>query len=118
VLIFIGFGCGPALEPIAGGKPVDHWIEASQNEDPKVRVEAIKKLGNIGNKVPEAISTIIDALADKSAAVRKEAIYAVVRNRRACAAAVPILDEMKDNDPDPAIRKIADEAYENLSIGS
>jgi len=116
VLVF-EVGCGPSQPPIAGGKTTEHWIEELKNEKIEVRVEAVKKLGNIGSKDPEALPAVFEALSDSTPAVRKEAIYAVVRNRSASAEAWPILEEMKDNDQDKDIRKIAGEAFHNLTEG-
>ena len=116
-LVFVGFGCGTSPPPIAGGQPVEHWLEVSKDVDSKVRVEAVKKLGNIGAKSADAMSAVFDALSDPSPAVRKEAIYAVVRNRQASKKAVSLLEEMKEDDTDMEIRKIAEEAYQNLTTG-
>ena len=113
--IFLEMGCGSSEPPIAGGKTSEHWIEELQNEKVAVRIEAVKKLGNIGSKDPDALPAVFEALLDKAPAVRKEAIYAVVRNRSASREALPLLEEMKDADRDAKIRKIADEAYRNLT---
>ena len=116
-MVFLLFvtGCGPSTPPVAGGKSVEHWIEALQDKDPSVREKAVKKLGNMGDKDQSAMSAVFDALSDPAPSVRKEAIYAVVRNRQASRQALPFLDEMKEHDEDAEIRKIADEAYGNLS---
>ena len=116
-LLFGGSGCGTSPAPISRGKSVEHWLEASTDADPKVRVEAIKKLGNIGNKAPAALPTVFEALADPSPAVRKEAIYAIVRNRQASSKAIHRFEDMKENDEDSEIREIAAEAHRNLTDG-
>ena len=58
---------------------------------------------------------VINALADNDATVRREAIYAVARNRSVSRDGLPLLKEMRDKDTDSTIRKIASEAYENLT---
>ena len=83
--------------------------------DPAIRAKAIEKLGNIGAKDPEGIDTIIAALDDSASEVRKVAIYAIVRIGAPCSDAFEKLESMSRDDADPEIRKIAGEAYGNLT---
>ena len=114
VVLFVGIGCGPSQPPIAGGKPLEHWLEKVHDKEAAERVEAVKKLGNIGIKSERGLSAICESLSDPAPSVRKEAIYAVVRNWPASRNALPVLEEMKEKDDDTAIRKMAEEAHANL----
>lgn len=114
ILALILPGCRPSEPAVAGGKPVDHWLELVTDSDPKKRVEAIQKLGNIGGKDSSAVDAIIDALDDPDPKVRKEAIFAVVRIGRIAQAAFPKLEQMADEDANDEIRKMARESYDNL----
>jgi len=115
VVLFVGIGCGPSQPPLAGGKPLEHWLEKIHDKEAPERVEAVKKLGNIGNKSPRALPAVFEALSDPAPAVRKEAVYAVVRNWPASRSALSTLAEIKEKDEDTDIRTIASEAYENLT---
>ena len=84
------------------------------DEDPKTRLEAIEKLGNIGKKSESALSAIVDALGDANSSVRKVAIFAVVRNQSSCQWAFPILKQMSEKDESSEIRALAGEAHRNL----
>ncbi len=115
LLLYTVLGCGGPKPPaIAGGKTTAQWIKALGDQEVAVRTEAIKKLGNIGSKDREALPAIMIALADAAPAVRREAIYAVVRNWPASREGLLVLKEMQENDGDPDIRKIAEEAHGNL----
>lgn len=114
-LALLSFGCGTSPPPIAGGKPVEHWLAAAHDPDAKVRTEAIRKLGNIGRKQSSALDAVFNALADTEPSVRREAIFAVVRNRSEFPSALPILARMQTEDPDPQIRALAEEVRRNLS---
>jgi HEAT repeat protein len=114
-LVVVSSGCGTSPPAVSGGKPVEHWLTAIRDSDPKVRVEAVRKLGNIGRKDSAALPAAFGALTDPDPAVRKEAIYAVVRNRNSSGPALPILARMRTEDTDPAIRQLAGESYGNLT---
>src|SRR5439155_16911918 len=72
-------GCGKEQPMLAGGKPVSHWVQALQNPDPKVRKQAAFKLGNVGPADPTALPALIEALKDRDAGVRREAILALLK---------------------------------------
>lgn len=114
-LLTISSGCSESAPPVAGGRPIDHWLETAEHKDPNSRVKAIEKLGNIGDKSAEAIEAIVHALSDEDPRVRKVAIFAVVRNKSAWKMAIPQLEEMIDSDDSEEIRKLAIEAHENLT---
>lgn len=115
MILVVLLGCGSNEPLISKGKLPSDWVEDLRHDDPAVRVTAVKKLGNIGQRDPDALPGIYEALSDASATVRKEAIYAVVRTFPASREALPILEQMIVDDPDESIRKIASEAHQNLT---
>jgi HEAT repeat protein len=120
IVIGVGFGalcvcgCGESTPPLAGGKPVSHWIEALRDPDPKVRKTAVTKLGNVGPADPAAVPALIGALKDPDATVRTEAVLAVVKSDAALNAAIAALSEMQQKDRDARVRAIAGKALDKL----
>ena len=114
IILLAAIGCGPSRPSSAGGKPVEYWLEKVHDKEDSERIEAVKKLGNIGKQSPKALPAIVNALSDPIPSVRKVGIYAVVRNWPASRIALPRLEEMKEKDEDADIREIAEEAYGNL----
>jgi len=110
-------GCGPAAPTLAGGKQVNHWVEASHDADPKKREEAVEKLGNVGSADPAAYPALTSALKDPNAKVRGAAILGIVRAGPAAKGAVPILQDLKDHDPDPGVRDYAAKALKKIAGG-
>ena len=110
-------GCGPAAPTLAGGKPVSHWVSALGDADPKKREEALEKLGNVGPADPAAYPALIGSLKDPSARVRGVAILGIVKGGASAKAAVPALQDLKDHDPDPAVREYAAKALKNIVGG-
>lgn len=108
-------GCGKPAAPVSRGKTTQDWINALAVEDAAMRAEAVKKLGNIGSRDPAALPAAFKALFDPVPAVRREAIFVVVRTWPASRETLPRLKELSEGDEDPEIRKMAAEAYENLS---
>jgi len=108
-------GCSKSPPAIAGGKSVEHWLSVLRGPDAKERIEAVRKLGNIGTKDKAALPAAFTALTDPEPAVRKEAIFVAVRNRRGSGPAMPVLARMKTEDPDSEIRRLAEEAHGNLT---
>lgn len=114
-LVFLT-GCSKApLPTLAGGKPVRNWVDSLQNSpDAKQRKEAAFKLGNVGPSDPAAFPALLSALKDRDAAVRSEAILALVKFGPASLEAVPTLTELRDRDEDPKVRTYAAKALEKL----
>src|SRR5258708_1569651 len=104
--LFFLTGCSKAPpHTLAGGKPVSNWVELLQNSsDAKLRQEAAFKLGNVGPSEPAAFPALLGALKDRDAAVRSEAILALVKFGPAALDAVPTLTELRDGDDDPKVR--------------
>ena len=109
------FGCRESPPTLAGGKPVSHWVEVLKNSpDAKTRKEAAFKLGNVGPTDPTAFPTLIEALKDREAVVRHEAILAILKFGPTALEAVPTLTELRDRDRDPKVRDSATKALEKL----
>jgi HEAT repeat protein len=114
ILVLLLIGCGQPRAMLAGGKPVNHWLKALQNPDPKVRKTAVTKLGNIGPADSAALPAINGALKDPDAAVRCEAILALLRSGPSANEAIPTLLEMHRNDRHAQVRSYAAQALAKL----
>ena len=99
---------------LAGGKPVEHWLQALQDPDAKVRKVAVTKLGNVGTADPAALPAILSALKDPDADVRGEVILALMKFGTLTQEEISALTEMKDRDADPHVRALAIKALEKL----
>ncbi len=115
IVLLVVFGCGRGATPtLAGGKPVSHWVEAMQSSDATLRKEAVFKLGNVGPSDPTVLSTVVGALKDKDAAVRSEAILAIVKFGDEAREGLLALTELRDRDRDPKVRNYAAKALEKI----
>jgi HEAT repeat protein len=104
------FGCSRATPTLAGGKPVNHWIEALQSPDAATRKHAVAKLGNVGPADPAAFPALLGALKDRDAGVRREAILAVMKCGPDAKDAVRVLTDLRENDRDSKVREYAAKA--------
>jgi HEAT repeat protein len=108
-------GCGQKPTTLSGGKPVSHWVEVLKTSpSAKARKEAAFKLGNVGPAESAALPALVGALKDADAAVRREAILAVVKFSPQAREAVPALTELRPLDRDPVVREYARKALEKL----
>jgi HEAT repeat protein len=108
-------GCGKSQPTMAGGKPVDYWVQVLQSEpDAKVRKEAVFKLGNVGPADPAALPALIAALKDRDSRVRREAIMAVLKCGPAAKDAIPHLTATAQSDRDKSVREAAVKALEKI----
>ncbi len=114
ILVSLLLGCGQPKAMLAGGKPIDHWLKALQNPNPKVRKTAVTKLGNIGPADSAAVLALNGALKDSDAAVRCEAILALLRTGSPANEAIPTLREMQGKDRNPQVRSYAAQALAKL----
>jgi HEAT repeat protein len=114
LLVIVVCGCSKGQPPLAGGKPVSHWVQALDNPDPKVRKTAATKLGNVGTADAEALPALMKALKDKDAKVRSEVILALVKFGPEARAACPALEEIQSNDGNAQVRAYAGRALEKL----
>jgi HEAT repeat protein len=115
LLLVICGGCGPKPPTLAGGKPVQHWVETLEHStDVKQRKEAAFKLGNVGTAEPAAFPALVAALKDSDAKVRCEAILALLKFGAEAQDAVPVLTELRELDADSKVRTYAERALEKL----
>ena len=111
-------GCTEPPPTLTGGRPAGHWVEQLRaSPDAKVRKEAAFKLGNVGPADPSALPALTAALKDRDAAVRGEAILALVKFGAAARPVVPALADLRDHDRDPKVRGYAAKAIEKLQAG-
>ena len=107
-------GCGDAQPPLTGGKPISYWVDASRSADAPVRKQAVFKLGNAGPVDPAVLPTLMAALADKEARVRREAVLALLKMGDDAKQAIPLLLDMRAKDRDPKTREFAAKALQKL----
>jgi HEAT repeat protein len=115
ILVSLVIGCsGQPKAMLAGGKPVDHWLDELHNPEPKARKTAVTKLGNAATVHPVALSAVIGALNDPDAGVRCEAILALLKCGPGAREAIPALAEAQQKDSDAKVRTYATKALEQL----
>ena len=107
-------GCSKAGPTLAGGKPIDHWVQTLQDPDVKLRKSAAQKLGNLGPAYPAALPALCDALKDRDAGVRCEVVFALVKFGPEAKAAIPTLAQLRKQDPDAKVRDYAAKALAKL----
>jgi HEAT repeat protein len=107
-------GCSRSGPPLAGGKPIEHWLSALSDADPAVRKTAAFKLGNVGPAAPGVLPALRTALADADPRVRCEAIVALLKCGDAARESTPALEDLQQRDPDATVRDYATKALEKL----
>jgi HEAT repeat protein len=107
-------GCGPARPTLLGGKPVAYWVEALRGPDVKLRIKAVRKLGNLGQADPAALPAVVGALKDADARVRREAVLALVKFGADAREAVTTLTELERRDADAQVREYAGRALAKI----
>ena len=111
-------GCGKTEPPLtAGGRPVSYWLDELKKPDPKARKKAVRELGHVGAADPAAIPAVTAAVKDRDAAVRRDAVLALLNLGPAAKDAAPSLAEAAKSDPDPTVRKDAAKALERVQGG-
>ncbi len=111
-------GCGGPRPILAGGRPVGYWVRALRDPDAGLRVKAVFKLGNVGPADPAAYPAVAAALDDADARVRGAAVQAVLKFGDQAREAVPALERLARQDPDPRVRAYATKALSNLRVGT
>ncbi len=107
-------GCGQSPPTLAGGKPVTYWVEALRDSDARLRKTAAFKLGNVGPSDSAVLPALLGALRDADPTVRREAILSLVKFGSAAQEAVPLLEDLRQRDPDAPVRDAAARALERL----
>jgi HEAT repeat protein len=111
-------GCGRTPPTLAGGKPVSYWLEAVQGPDSRLRKTAVFRLGNVGPGDAAVMPALLGALRDRDAAVRREAILALMKCGAEARDAVPALTDLRQRDRDAQVRAYAARALESLGRDS
>jgi HEAT repeat protein len=107
-------GCTGQPTPEAGVR-VGHWVEALRAPDAKLRKEAAFKLGNLGlTDTERVVPALTGALRDVDAAVRREAIMALLKCGDRGKDAATAIAELEQRDPDPQVRIYARKALKKL----
>ena len=117
ILVVIA-GCQKNEPTLAGGKPINQWLQSAKDADAKLRLEAITKLGNVGRVDPQVLPTLIAALKDRDPKVRCKAILGVVKYGPGTDAAIEPLTAAQTNDSDPKVRQYAAKALKKLADAS
>jgi HEAT repeat protein len=95
---------------LAGGREVKSWVAAISDPNPKVRRQAVLKLGNVGDADPTVAEALTRALGDSDALVRHDAVLAVVKLRKPGSAIKDRLETMSRGDKDGRVRDVATKA--------
>jgi HEAT repeat protein len=115
VLAIVLSGCSKKSGPVlAGGKPVEHWLQAISDPNPKVRKTAVEKLGNVGASDPAVVAALCAGLQDRNADVRCEAILGLSKSAPDAKEAIEPLKTIGKQDRDPRVRSYAARALEKL----
>ena len=114
ILVISLGGCTTTPTPDSGAR-VRHWIETLRQPDAKQRKQAAFKLGNLGLTDPTTVvPALIGALKDEDAAVRSEAILALLKCGPAGKDALPALGEVRRKDSDAQVRSYAAKALAKI----
>jgi len=106
-------GCGGTYYRL-DGKTADEWAEGLENEDWKVRMDAVTKLGIMAEEEPRAVEHLADALDDPVADVRMSAIRVLSGIGEHASLAAQDLARVSENDPEQYIRNEAKNALAQL----
>ncbi len=114
-LAWAAVGCSrqPA-HVLSGGKPLDVQFGALKNSDAKLRREAVEKIGNIGPADERVVPALQEALADRDARVRCEAILGLIKCGAAAEPAFAALADLQTKDADRKVREYAKNALTAL----
>jgi hypothetical protein len=110
LVAFAGCGGEPRGPVLSGGREVKSWITALHDPKPKVRREAILKLGNVGDTDPTVADALAEALRDLDPLLRREAILAIAKLTKPNEAIIAQLETMSQQDRDANVRDFAKRA--------
>jgi hypothetical protein len=115
---FLLGGCGSSpVVALTSGKPISYWVQAASDPDPKVRKEAVFKLGNNANFDPSVIPALHKALKDTDPRVRCEAILALMKTNSESEKTVVLLSDLEAHDTDSKVRVYAAKGLKKLQVG-
>ncbi|MHB1556248.1 MAG: HEAT repeat domain-containing protein [Isosphaeraceae bacterium] len=116
--VVAGCGGGESQGPVlAGGREVKAWVKDLHDPNPRVRRQAVMKLGNVGDADSSVADGLIEALGDPDVLVRRDAILAAAKLRTPPPALREKLDAMSRTDKDPRAREVAGKAVVRLGGG-
>jgi hypothetical protein len=99
-------GCGgePRGPVLSGGREVKSWLAALHDPKPRVRRQAVLKLGNVGDSDPSVADALAEALRDSDPLVRREAVLAIAKLTKPNETTLAQLEAMSRSDRDPSVR--------------
>ena len=106
---------GPTL---SGGREIKSWVADLHSPKAQVRRTAVLKLGNAGDSDPAVAEALAEALLDREALVRREAIRAVAKLKDPGALVKERLETMSRADKDATTRDVAAKALAHLGGSS
>ena len=106
-------GCGSKPPVTAHGQPVSYWTEKIEDPEAKIRLQAVKALGNVGAKDPVVVPTLTVGVKDADSEVRTAAILALLRMGPAAKDAIPALLEARQ-DSNAKVRESAEKALAKI----
>ena len=111
-----GPGCGQEERgpTLSGGREVKAWVKDLQDPKPKVRRQAVLKLGNVGDDDPTALERLGQALNDTDPLVRHDAVLAVAKFRNPVRLIKAQIESMSKSDKDARVRDVAQRALTRL----
>ncbi len=105
---------GPIL---SGGREMTSWVADMHNPSPRVRRQAVLKLGNTGDSSPAVVEVLVAALQDSDALVRRDAIRAVVKLKQPDPIVKERLEAISRGDKDSLARDLAGKALIHMGGG-
>jgi HEAT repeat protein len=111
-------GCGRTEQGprLAGGREVRSWVAELRDPKPRVRRQAVLKLGNVGDDDPAVAEGLALALRDPDVLVRRDAVHAAVKLKQPGDDVIARLREMNQTDPDAIVRDFAKRALAKLGL--
>lgn len=105
-------GCSRAAQGpmLAGGREVKSWLADLHDAQPRVRRQAVLKLGNVGDADLAAAEGLAEALRDTDALVRRDAVLAVAKLTKPSETILARLRVMSESDRDTLVRSHAQKA--------
>lgn len=90
------------------------WLQAYRSENPSLRMEAARALGDFDLLADSTVPVLIEGLADRNAQVRVATAEALGRLEAAAKPAIPALMDLQKNDPEPHVRSAASQALKKI----